>query len=109
VFAALRAGGLDPGLRASIEALLPGERTRLEERRQNVRDSYLPQRRQAADEILHQAQAEMSALRDLNPHLDREEEELKAEKLALEARLAALNDEIRGKSRGLGVVANFVV
>jgi len=108
VFAALRAGGLDPGLRASIEALLPGERTRLEERRQNVRDSYLPQRRQAADEILHQAQAEMSALRDLNPHLDREEEELKAEKLALEARLAALNDEIRGKSRGLGVVANFV-
>lgn len=108
VFAALRAGSLDPGLRAAIEALLPAERARLEERRQKVRDTYLPQRRQASDEILQQAQAEISALRNLNPRLDREEEELKAEKATLEARLAALNDEIRTKSRGLGVMTNFV-
>ncbi len=108
VFAALRAGSLDPGLRAAIEALLPAERARLEERRQKVREIYLPQRRQAADEILQQAQAEISALRNLNPRLDREEEELKAEKATLEARLAALNDEIRTKSRGLGVMTNFV-
>lgn len=108
VFAALRAGTVTPRLRAAIEALLPAERARLEERRQKVRETYLPQRRQAADEILQQAQAEITALRNLNPRLDREEEELKAEKSTLEARLAALNDEIRSKSRGLGVVTNFV-
>ncbi|HSJ53563.1 MAG TPA: hypothetical protein VLC52_07410 [Anaerolineae bacterium] len=108
VFAALRAGTVDPGLRASIEALLPAERARLEERRQKVREAYLPQRRQAADKILQQGQAEVAGLRTLNPRLDREEEELKAEKAALEAGLATLNDEIRGKSRGLGVVRHFL-
>jgi len=108
VFAGLRGGSIDPGLRASIDELLPAERAQLEERRQKVRETYLPQRRQAADEILQQAQAEIAGLRNLNPRLDREEEELKAEKATLEARLATLNDEIRSKSRGLGVVRHVL-
>jgi hypothetical protein len=97
-----------PGCAAA--ALTPGcaEGARLEERREKVREEYLPRRRQAADEILQQAQAEMAGLRSLNPRLDRQEEELKAEKAALEARLAVLNDEIRSKSRGLGVVRHFL-
>ncbi len=107
VLATLRAGGLDLKFRASILELAPAERSRLEVRRQKVRDEYLPQRRQAADRILQQAQAEMAELRSLNPRLDRQEEELKEEKSRLEARLAALNDEIGHKSRGLGVVRHF--
>jgi hypothetical protein len=108
VFAVLRGDGIDPRLRASIERLLPAERTLLKERRQKVRETYLPQRRQAADKILQQAQAQTAELRSLNPRLNREEEELKAEKAHLEAHLATLNAEIRKKSRGLGVVRHFL-
>jgi hypothetical protein len=108
VLVALHGGSIDPGLQASIDHRVPAERARLEERLYKVRDEYLPQRRQAADRILQQAQAEMAALRSLNPRLDREEEELKAEKARLETRLAAFNDEIRSKSRGLGILRNFL-
>ncbi len=98
---------LSPGLRAAIDDRLPTEQERLAERRQVVEEQYLPKRRQAADEVLREAQAELAELRALNPELDRQEEELKAEKAKLESRLTVLNDEIRQQSRGLGTVLHF--
>lgn len=95
-------------LRSAIEARLPQEQQRLEERRQKIREQYLPQRQRAADGLLDKAQAELARLRELNPELDAQEEELKLEKARLENRLADLNEEIRQKSRGLGVLLHFV-
>jgi hypothetical protein len=107
---------LDPGqtpaihadLHAAVEARLPEERARIDERRQEVRDKYLPQRQKAADDLLHRAQAEVATLRKLNPLLDAREERVKAQKAELEAQLAEWNEEIRRKSRGLGVVRHFL-
>jgi DNA repair exonuclease SbcCD ATPase subunit len=100
-------GTIPDGLRAAIDERLPEERQAIDERRSKVREEYLPARQQAADELLQKAQAQVAALRALNPELDAREEELKAEKAELEARLAGLNVEIRQKSRGLGVVRHF--
>jgi hypothetical protein len=105
---AQRQDTLAPALRTAIEERLVEERTQIEERRQVVRQEYLPRRRQAADELLAQAQAELAELRALNPQLDREEEALKGQRGELKASLEALNDEIRRKSRGLGLVVNFL-
>lgn len=99
---------ISPELRAAIDERLPEERRQIEERRQKVREQYLPQRRQAADDLLADAQAELERLRALNPKLDKREERLKRKRAKLEARLAELNEEIRVKSRGLGVVRHFL-
>lgn len=102
-----RAGSIAPDLRAAIEAQLPAEVERIEARRTKLRAEYLPQRRQAADEVLQQAQAQLARLRALNPQLDEEEEALKNQKADLESELAELNDEVRSKSRGLSLVRHF--
>ncbi len=94
-------------LRAAIEQQLAREREKIDERRRKVREEYLPQRQKAADDLLHRGQAEIARLRYLNPRLDQQEEEIKAQQAALEAQLAEQNDTIRQKSRGLGVVINF--
>jgi hypothetical protein len=96
-----------PELRAAIEERLPEPRQRIEERRLKIREQYLPQRRQAADDLLRRAQNELAEMRRLNPELDSQEETLKGERADLETRLSELNDEIQHKSRGLGVVLNF--
>jgi DNA repair exonuclease SbcCD ATPase subunit len=98
---------LSPGLRAAIDDRIPIEQRQLEERRQSVEEEYLPKRQQAADELLNRAQAELAKLRALNPELDRQEEELKAEKAELESRLVELNEEIRRRSRGFGTALHF--
>jgi hypothetical protein len=111
VLETIRAGQedtLDPALQSAVEKRRIEERTQIEERRQVVRQEYLPRRRQAADEILAKAQAELAELRALNPQLDQEEETLKQQRAELKARLEALNDEIRSKSRGLGLIVNFL-
>lgn len=103
-----RPDAIHPDLQAAVEERLPVELQRIDERRQKVCTQYLPQRRKAADDLLHKAQAELAQLRDLNPQLDEREEALKKQKAALEAQLAELNEEIRQKSRGLGVVRHFL-
>ncbi|MFN2292222.1 MAG: hypothetical protein ACK2UC_13600 [Anaerolineae bacterium] len=110
VFARLQddSGALAADLVSAIADQAETERTRLEERRSKVRDEYLPQRRQAADQLLAEAQAELAQLRALNPQLDQEEETLKRQKAALEGQLESLNREIGRKSRGLGVVTHFL-
>jgi hypothetical protein len=114
VFQRLRDGGpqgkaesVAPGLQAAIEAQLPAEVARIEERRAKLREEYLPDRRQEADETLQEAQAQMARLRTLNPQLNQEEEALKGEKAGLEAQLAGLNDQIRSQSRGLKLLIRF--
>lgn len=101
-------GTANPALRALIEERLPEEVERIEERRTKLREEYLPQRRQVAAGLLQQAQTEMATLRTLNPQLDEREESLKRQKAELEAALSELNDDIRRRSRGLGVVRHFV-
>jgi hypothetical protein len=96
-----------PNLQAAIHAQLVEEKARIDERRQKVREQYLPQRRQAADRLLAQAQAELADLHTLNPQLDAEEEALKRQQAQLEGRLTELNETIRKQSRGLGVVLRF--
>ena len=114
VFQRLRDGGpqgkvesVAPRLQAAIEAQLPAEVARIEERRAKLREEYLPDRRQEADETLQEAQAQMARLRALNPQLNQEEEDLKGEKGRLEAELAELNDQIRSRSRGLKLLRHF--
>lgn len=99
---------IGPQLRQAIEERLPEERERIKERRQRVREEYLPKRRQTADDLLARAQAEVAKLRALNPQLDEREESLKREKGELEAQIAELNEDIRRKSRGLGLVRHFM-
>ncbi len=106
--AAGRLEALPEPLRSAVEQAVPREREKIEERRDQIRDKYLPDRQKAADALLQQAQAEMEAVRTLNPQLDKREEGLKKLKGKLEQQLAALNDQIRSRSRGLGVVLNFV-
>ncbi|MBN1657761.1 MAG: hypothetical protein JXA93_05135 [Anaerolineae bacterium] len=100
-------GTVAPALRAVVEQRLPEEARLLDERRARVRDEHLPRRRAAANELLQQAQAELAHMRQLNPQLDKEEEALKQQKSGLEAQLADVNETIRARSRGLGVVRNF--
>ena len=103
-----RLHAVDPNLRAAIDGQVVVEREAIAERRRKVREEYLPQRQQAADELLQKAQAELAKLRALNPQLDEKEEKFKRGKAALERQLEELNDLIRQKSRGLGVVRHFV-
>ncbi len=102
-----RLEAIGPKLRADIDTQLAAENQQIAERRRKLRHEYLPQRQEAADELLGQAQAELAELRALNPQLDEREEGLKRQKANLEASLEALNEEIRQKSRGLGVVLHF--
>lgn len=94
-------------LRSAIDGRMPLELKRIEERRQKVQEDYLPRRQRAADALLQEAQAELAEMRTLNPQLDEEEEELKSEKSRLEAHLSELNERIRARSKGLGVIRNL--
>jgi hypothetical protein len=103
-----RMADISPDLRTAIQEQQIKERGRIDERRQKIREEYLPQRRDAADDLLKRAQAELAELRALNPQLDQKEETLKGLKARLEAELDALNKEIRHKSRGLRLVRHFL-
>ncbi|MGD8597733.1 MAG: hypothetical protein PVJ23_06370 [Anaerolineae bacterium] len=102
-----RNGAIPAVLRTAIEERLPVEVQAIKDRRQKVRDEYLPQRQQAADSLLQKAQAEVTKLRALNPQINDREEELKQEKAQLESRLAELNTQIGQQSRGLGLLRHF--
>lgn len=97
-----------PALGAAIQDRLQEEREAIAQRRDKVRKEYLPARRETANQLLAQGQAELAEFRKLNPELDEREEKLKKGKLHFEAELAELNEEIRSKSRGLGVVRHFM-
>ena len=104
------AGRLDevgPDLHALIEARIPDEQDIISERRQELRDTLIPEAQTEADGTLQQGQELTTKLRRMNPQLDRREEEIKAQKVDLEQELADLNEQIRRLSGCLGVVFNF--
>lgn len=105
---AMRMDEIGPELRQAVEQRVLEEHRRIEERRHQVEEVYLPKRRQAAENLLVRAQSELTELRALNPQVDEQEESLKREKAELETQLAGLNERIRRESRGLGVILNFL-
>jgi len=80
----------------------------LAERRTELREKLIPQTQAEADAVLVQAQEQTKALRQLNPRLDKREESYKAQRAALEMKLAQLNSEISQRSRGLGFITHFI-
>jgi len=99
---------LGPELRALIDERAVEERRLLDERRKELREKLIPQTQAEADAVLAQAQEQVKTLRQLNPKLNEREEAYKAQRAALEGRLAELNAEISRRSRGLGFITNFI-
>jgi hypothetical protein len=99
---------MNSALQTAVKERYLEELRLIDERREKVRVLYLPERQQSADSLLAKAQADQAELRALNPQLDKREEDLKHQKADLETRLAELNEEIRKKSAGLGVVLHFM-
>jgi len=103
-----RLDGIGAESRALVDERAIAERRLLAERRTELRDKLIPQTQVEADAILAQAQEQTKALRLLNPQLDKREEAYKAQRAALETRLAQLNSEISQRSRGLGFILRFI-
>jgi len=99
---------LGPELRARIDERAVEERRLLAARRAELRGQLIPQTQAEADAVLAQAQEQTKALRQLNPRLDEREEAYKAQRAALETKLAQLNSEISRRSRGLGFITRFI-
>lgn len=99
---------LGPELRARIDERAVEERRLLAERRTELRENLILQTQGEADAVLAQAQEQAKSLRQLNPRLNEREEAYKAQRAALEARLAQLNSEISQRSRGLGFIIRFI-
>lgn len=93
--------------RAEIEQRATTEREQVTERRMELRETLIPVLQAEADQLLKDAQADLDRIRALNPQLDAKEERLKAIQARLQGELEALNQEIRQKGRGLGVVTRF--
>jgi hypothetical protein len=68
----------------------------------------IPEIQAEADAVLQKGRPLNDELRKLNPRLDRREEELKAQRSALEGELDQLNEQIRRLSGCLSVVVNFL-
>ncbi|MBN1418249.1 MAG: hypothetical protein JXP34_05700 [Planctomycetes bacterium] len=97
-----------PALGTRVAERTEEERRIAEARRVELRETVIPEAARAADEALREGQDLTARLRGANPRLDRREEDLKAERKGLEAKLSDLNDRIRSLSRGLGIVLRFV-
>jgi hypothetical protein len=97
-----------PELQALIDRRAVEERRLLAKRRTELREKLIPQTQAEADAVLAQAQEQTKTLRQLNPRLDEREEAYKAQRAALETKLAQLNAEISRRSRGLGFITHFV-
>jgi predicted nuclease with TOPRIM domain len=99
---------LGSDLRTRIDEQAVEERRLLAERRTELQEELIPQTQAEADAVLAQAQEQTKALRQLNPRLDEREEAYKAQRAALETKLAELNSEISKRSRGLGFITHFI-
>ncbi|MBM4464278.1 MAG: hypothetical protein FJ014_01715 [Chloroflexi bacterium] len=99
---------LGPELRSLIDERAVEERRFLARRRTELREELIPQTQAEADTVLAQAQEQVKALRQLNPRLNEREERYKAQRDALETKLAQLNAEISQRSRGLGFITRFI-
>ncbi|HET89692.1 MAG TPA: hypothetical protein ENN99_02990 [Chloroflexi bacterium] len=98
---------LGPDLQTRIEAHIPQERETAAQRREELRETLIPETQAEADLVLQEGQALTHKLRQLNPKLDRREEELKAQARTLEEELKQLNAQIKQLSGCLTVMFNF--
>lgn len=95
-------------LRTEIETRRAEEQRLISERRQVLHDKLLPETQAEADQILVDGQQLEQKLRELNPELDKREEDLKAVRAKLEHDLKELNEQIRRLSGCLRVMFNFL-
>lgn len=103
-----RPGEVGSALQSRIEERTVEERRIIAERQQQLRDTLIPETQTKADEALREGRSLTEKLRELNPRLDEYEENLKAQRAAIEQELAQLNEQVRGLSRRFGVVMHFV-
>jgi hypothetical protein len=96
-----------PELKGRIEELVAEERRVIDERRQELRDTRIPQAQAEADDLIKEGRTVVEFVREENPRLDEREEQLKAKWAKLEGELTVLNERIRKLSGCLGVVFNF--
>ncbi|MBN1813989.1 MAG: hypothetical protein JXA14_19285 [Anaerolineae bacterium] len=97
-----------PELMGRIEKWVVEERRLVDERRQELRDTLIPQTQAEADALIKEGQSVVETMREENPRLDKREEQLKAKWADLEGELTSLNERIRKLSGCLGVVFNFL-
>ena len=105
---ASRLGEVGSALHSRIQERTVEERRIIAERRQELRDTLIPETQTKTDEALREGQNLTEKLRELNPRLNEYEENLKAQGATLEKELAQLNEQVRGLSRHFGVVTHFV-
>ena len=96
-----------PDLRGRIEERVVEEQRIIAERREELEVLLIPVTQEEADQLLRQGQKLTEELHEVNPRLDKWEEELKAEQVALEAELKQLNGRIRRLSGCFVVAFNF--
>jgi predicted nucleic acid-binding Zn-ribbon protein len=102
-----RLNEVGPDLHSRVEERIAEEQRVIAERRAELREKLIPETQAKADQTLQQGQALTGKLRELNPRLDKREEDLKAQRAKWEKELSKLNEQIRRLSGCLGVVINF--
>jgi DNA repair exonuclease SbcCD ATPase subunit len=102
-----RLGELGPDLRGRIEERVVEEQRIIAERREELNVLLIPVTQEEADQLIQQGQGLTEELHEVNPRLDKWEEELKADRAALEAELKQLNERIRRLSGCFVVAFNF--
>ena len=105
--AAYDLNALPADVHKAIDARLIVERETLEKRRQELLSQVVPKAEQIADDLLQRAQAATGNMRTLNPRLNTQEENLKANLAQMEAELNQLNAEIKRRSGCLTLFINF--
>ncbi|MFL7791265.1 MAG: hypothetical protein AB8I69_03925, partial [Anaerolineae bacterium] len=103
-----RMEGVGPELKGRIEERVAEERRIIDEHRQELRDTHIPQAQTEADGLVKEGRTVVEFVREENPRLDEKEEQLKAKWTKLEGDLTVLNERIRKLSGCLGVVFNFI-
>jgi hypothetical protein len=95
-------------LKGRIEERVGEEQRVIAERRQELRDTLIPQTQSEADTALKEGQSITEMMREENPRLNEKEEKLKARRIKFEGELTSLNEQIRKLSGCLGVMFNFL-
>ncbi len=94
-------------IQRAIDDRVVVERKTLQDRRKELADTVVPKAQQIADGLLAKAQAETAKMRDMNPRLNQQEEQLKADRAQMEAQLNQLNAEIKRRSGCLTMFINY--
>ncbi|MBN2004638.1 MAG: hypothetical protein JXA21_14880 [Anaerolineae bacterium] len=97
----------DDVINTTMLAHIDVEREKLEKRRQELREVLIPQELKNADACIADSQTQREKRHQENTTLYEKQDELQKEKAALERQFQEMNDEIRSRARGLGIVWNY--